>query len=235
MKRFIPIYILFFYSLLLVFACKEEKETETKTAPVIKDIVLDSVSNNAARFVISFESDDLSLLEAGVCWDTLPAPVFQGNNFAKADLYFGSRDWFECMLGCLKPETDYYARAYGINAVDTSYSSKQISFKTGAFLPSDSVFEAEVIGINEDCGLPAIRFLYGDLCDVNSIANTDRWGVFIARNLPEDLLTAGLKIIVKVRKIQDSELGSCFYMGPTYPWIYILEARKKEASGLAPT
>jgi len=89
-------------------------------------------------------------------------------------------------------------------------------------------FEAEVLGINMDCGIPAVKFT-GNTDRVNEIAGTHSSGsIFIAKNLPAGLQTEGLSIVLKIRKIQDGELGACTAMGPGYPWIYVVEARVKE-------
>jgi hypothetical protein len=89
-------------------------------------------------------------------------------------------------------------------------------------------FEAEVLGINMDCGIPAIKFI-DNLDQVNEIAETySSSAIFIAKNLPSDLQTKGKVIILKFRKIQGSELGECTAMGPSYPWIYVLDAKIKE-------
>jgi hypothetical protein len=89
-------------------------------------------------------------------------------------------------------------------------------------------FEAEVLGINMDCGLPAIKFI-NNLDQVNEIADTySPSAIFIAKNLPSELQLYGISIVLNVRKIQNSELGVCSTMGPSYPWIYVLEARRKE-------
>ena len=88
-------------------------------------------------------------------------------------------------------------------------------------------FEAEVLGINMDCGIPAVRFT-GNIDRVNGIAGYQSSGsIYIAKNLPAELQTEGLSIVIKIRKIQDSELGACTAMGPGYPWIYVVEARAK--------
>lgn len=89
-------------------------------------------------------------------------------------------------------------------------------------------FEAEVLGINMDCGIPAIKFT-DNLDQVIEIAGPySPSAIFIAKNLPSDLQTEGLAIVLKFRKIQGNELGFCTAMGPSYPWIYVLEAKKKE-------
>jgi hypothetical protein len=89
-------------------------------------------------------------------------------------------------------------------------------------------FEAEVLGINMDCGIPAIKFI-NKLDQVNDIADSySPSAIFIVKNLPSDLQVQGISIVLNVRKIQNSELGACTAMGLAYPWIYVLEAKKKE-------
>ena len=89
-------------------------------------------------------------------------------------------------------------------------------------------FEAEVLGQNSDCGLYAIKFKT-NLDRVHDIADSyvlDE--TYIARNLPENLQSEGLIIVLNIRKIQDSELTACTHEGPTYPWIYVINAKIKE-------
>lgn len=89
-------------------------------------------------------------------------------------------------------------------------------------------FEAKVLGRNTDCGFFAIQFTKS-IQQANEIAGTLYTEyTFIAKNLPTELQVEGLPIILNIRRIQDSELGVCTAMGPSYPWIYIQEARKKE-------
>jgi hypothetical protein len=89
-------------------------------------------------------------------------------------------------------------------------------------------FEAEVLGINMDCGIPAIKFS-ANLDQVNDIADLNSSNaIFIAKNLPSGLEENGFTIVLNIRKIQNSELGACTCMGPGYPWIYVLDAKKKE-------
>jgi hypothetical protein len=89
-------------------------------------------------------------------------------------------------------------------------------------------FEAEVLGINMDCGIPAIKF-NGNLDHINEIAGLKTSNaIFIAKNLPSDLSTEGKTIVLEIRKIENSELRACTTMGPGYPWIYVLEAKEKD-------
>ena len=86
-------------------------------------------------------------------------------------------------------------------------------------------FEAKVLGRNTDCGLYAIQ-ITKNLQKANVIAGTNSNDIFIAKNLPTNLQVEGLSINLNIRKIQDSELGVCTTMGPSYPWIYVLEAEE---------
>jgi (p)ppGpp synthase/HD superfamily hydrolase len=91
----------------------------------------------------------------------------------------------------------------------------------------DYSFEAEILGKNSDCGVFAIKFA-DKLDQVRTIAETSSLeDVYIAKNLPIDLQTAGLVIILNIRKPEASELGACTDLGPSYPWIFVTKARLK--------
>jgi|GEM_PF-956010 len=96
---------------------------------------------------------------------------------------------------------------------------------------NDLTFEAIVMGINYDCHLPIIEFTT-NVEKVNQIAELQPSKYlcyrFIAKNLPINLQEEGTIIELKIRKIQAHELGVCTAMGPSYPWIYILEAKEKK-------
>ena len=87
------------------------------------------------------------------------------------------------------------------------------------------LFEAKVIGRSNDCGLFAIQ-ITNNIQQANEIAGTlFTEYAFIAKNLPANLQIDGLSIILNMRRIQASELGVCTAMGPSYPWIYVLDAK----------
>lgn len=88
------------------------------------------------------------------------------------------------------------------------------------------LFEAKVLERNPDCGLYAIQ-ITKNVQYANEIAGTNAGDTFIANNLPSELQKDGLSISLNLRKIKDSELGICTALGPSYPWIYVLEAEKK--------
>jgi hypothetical protein len=87
-------------------------------------------------------------------------------------------------------------------------------------------FQAEVLGSNPDCGVFSIKFT-SELDKVKMIVgSTTLDDIYIAKNLPIELQQSGIKIKLDIRKIQDSELGACTAMGPSYPWIYVIKAEK---------
>lgn len=87
--------------------------------------------------------------------------------------------------------------------------------------------EAIVLGKNADCGIDAIKITKG-LSAVESITNSvSNDSIYIAKNLPEDLQTAGLKISLEVRDIKDSELSACTHLGISYSWLFVLKAAEK--------
>ena len=87
------------------------------------------------------------------------------------------------------------------------------------------LFEAKVLGRNTDCGLFAVQ-ITNNIQQANEIAGTlFTEYAFIAKNLPADLQIDGLSIVLNIRRIQESELGICTAMGPSYPWIYVLDAK----------
>jgi hypothetical protein len=103
----------------------------------------------------------------------------------------------------------------------TSFSCEKIN-KDKNFL-----FEAQVLDRNSDCGVFAIKFT-DNLDKVKQIAETEAiQDVYIARNLPEELQTPGLLIVLNIRKPKDVELGVCTDRGPSYPWIYVTNAKLK--------
>lgn len=92
---------------------------------------------------------------------------------------------------------------------------------------SSFTYHAEVIGRNTDCGVYAIRFV-SDLNKVKEIAGESPEGIYIAKNLPVELQQPGINIILEIRSIKDTELGLCTTMGPAYPWLYVIRAKKAE-------
>ena len=93
--------------------------------------------------------------------------------------------------------------------------------------PNAFQFQAEVLGSNPDCGVFSIKFT-SELDKVKMIfGSTTLDGIYIAKNLPTELQQPGIKIKLDVRKIQESELGACKAMGPSYPWLYVIKAVKE--------
>jgi hypothetical protein len=84
-------------------------------------------------------------------------------------------------------------------------------------------FEAEVVGIGPDCGLPLIDFSNATH-KVALIAESAAWGRYYAYNLDRKYWKAGQKLRVHIRKPTADELHPCTTLGPSYPWITIIAA-----------
>ncbi len=88
-------------------------------------------------------------------------------------------------------------------------------------------FDAEVLGINMDCGIYQIKFL-DDLDKVTELCGSSVIeGIYIAGNLPDSLKTEGLKIKLNIGKPSSNQLGACTMMGPTLNWVWITNAIPK--------
>ncbi len=88
-------------------------------------------------------------------------------------------------------------------------------------------FEADVLGNNPDCGLFGIK-ITNNLDKVVDIVGTSvSDNIYIAKNLPVELQTTGLVIVLDIRKPNASELGACTDRGPGYTWLYVIKARLK--------
>ncbi len=88
-------------------------------------------------------------------------------------------------------------------------------------------YQAEVLGINSDCGIYEIKITKG-LQDVKKIVGTSGNSIYIAENLPHSLQKSGLKIVLDIRKPKNNELGLCTAMGPSYTWLYVVRAKKAD-------
>ena len=88
-------------------------------------------------------------------------------------------------------------------------------------------FEAEVLGINLDCGIYEIKFL-NNLDNVIKLSGESVIdSVYIAGNLPDDLKIQGLKIILNIGEPDYYKITACTMMGPTLNWVWITRAKTK--------
>jgi len=88
-------------------------------------------------------------------------------------------------------------------------------------------YEAKVLGVNIDCGIYEIQFL-SKLEEVKAkFGNSPVTGIYIGNNLPEELQEEDLIIQLNCRLPSSNEIGVCTHFGPTYPWVYIVNAKKK--------
>ncbi|GET31556.1 hypothetical protein PbJCM13498_04190 [Prolixibacter bellariivorans] len=88
-------------------------------------------------------------------------------------------------------------------------------------------YEAEVRGLNMDCGLYEIKITKGLEKVEDMIGLSPEEGVYIATNLPQNLEEPGLIILLDMRNPTSNELGMCSTMGLSYPWLYVTRTEKK--------
>jgi hypothetical protein len=95
--------------------------------------------------------------------------------------------------------------------------------------PIEYPFKAEVMAVNPDCGIYQIRITEGQDKVESILGKSVGTNVYIAYNLPEELKIYGLKILLDLRKPrpENNELGICTAMGPSYPWIFVIRAKKE--------
>jgi hypothetical protein len=89
------------------------------------------------------------------------------------------------------------------------------------------LYEAEVVGLNSDCGLFAVKILKGLPSVKSIIGSTLGDSIYIAKNLPTDFEVTGLRIMLDIRKPLINELSPCTYLGPSYNWLFVKKAIKK--------
>lgn len=87
-------------------------------------------------------------------------------------------------------------------------------------------FKVTVFGAGMDCGLWLIDFNPEDKERIEELAGRKGWLKFYAHNLDNSFWQVGIELVVKVRTTRDEELRPCTTLGPGYPWITVVEARK---------
>ncbi|WP_158859465.1 hypothetical protein [Lunatibacter salilacus] len=94
--------------------------------------------------------------------------------------------------------------------------------------PNNSgVFQVTVVGKGIDCGsLLVIDFEQDDQSGIDVITGTSEWLRFYAYNLDMKYNQPGKILKVTARKTKDEELSPCTHLGPTYPWITILNVEE---------
>jgi hypothetical protein len=97
--------------------------------------------------------------------------------------------------------------------------------------PKDPLYpyEALVKGINMDCGIPEIQF-FSKIDEIAAKFGTSPVkGIYIGKNLPDELVQENLHIMLNCRVPKTSELGVCSMMGPSYTWVFIINVKKINA------
>ncbi|WP_057937602.1 hypothetical protein [Algoriphagus resistens] len=91
-----------------------------------------------------------------------------------------------------------------------------------------SNFEVTTVGSGIDCNLILIDFKASDQDRIEKITNSNSLR-YQAYNLDKNNFSnEGLTLNVSVRKTFDSELYVCTTLGPSHPWVTVLEAELME-------
>lgn len=115
------------------------------TVPQVTTTEVTKITSSSALSGVAIASNGgASVIQSGICWDTVPNPTINGQ--------FGTLNGpggtvFENELKYLQGSTTYYVRAYATNSVGTAYG-EQISFKTGSLpaFPGAEGFGKSTIG-----------------------------------------------------------------------------------------
>jgi hypothetical protein len=124
MKFYYPFVLLFFITL----SCNKNNTTPDPlpSLPTVKTTAFSSITPLTALAGGDVTADGgATVISRGICWGSLPAPLLSGNHTTDG----AGTGTFSSSLTGLNPGTLYYARAYAINSVGTSYGN-EISFTT---------------------------------------------------------------------------------------------------------
>ena len=116
-----------FAIVLITLGCQKEISNETQlSAPIITTSPVTAINRNSALSggIITSDGGD-SIIQRGVCWDTLHNPI-RTNSHTSDGVGIGT---FVSSLTGLLPTTTYYIRAYAVNSVGTAYGN-EFSFTT---------------------------------------------------------------------------------------------------------
>lgn len=102
----------------------KDTQVATVTAGSISEVTLNSAK--LAGDVISDGGE--TVIKRGVCWNTTPNPTI--SSCLDSTVNGSGTGSFTGLIHGLSPATQYYARAYAINAKGTSYNSSDINFAT---------------------------------------------------------------------------------------------------------
>jgi len=132
--------------LALMFSCKKESP---QVAPTISIDAVTDIATTSATIGGNISSDGGSAVTAhGVCWGIAQNPTTSSTKTTEGT---GSGSFSSSITG-LTPGTIYYIKAYGINAIGTSYSS-QLTFTTLAVAPMLTTNEvSSVTSTSASCG-----------------------------------------------------------------------------------
>lgn len=101
--------------------------------PVLTSSEVTNLTENSASTGGTISDDGgAEIIERGVCWNTSGSPTIEDEKISSGS----GTGSFDCELTRLSPDTDYYIRAYAINAFGTSYGNEIIMTSNGILTDS---------------------------------------------------------------------------------------------------
>ncbi len=108
-------------------------KTDIDSVPQLDSVSISSILNTTATAKFSIKSVGISsIVQTGVCWNTITQPTIKNNKSISTSLSSAS----EINITGLTAATTYYIRAYAINATDTVYSPEKSFTTTNYTLPT---------------------------------------------------------------------------------------------------
>lgn len=121
--------------------CQKEAEIVENKNIVISNTKASAITQIRATISAKITSDGGdAITERGVCYDTVPNPTISST---KMKYDSTAADSFAVRISKLKPNKQYYARAYAINSKGVGYS-EEVNFTTGTIDIGD-LFEGGVV------------------------------------------------------------------------------------------
>ena len=180
MKKFHAILCTLLVLVILFFACKKKEpapiEPEESPTPVLTTAAVISITDSSAIVGGNVSSEGTGVIESiGICVDTLPSPT----TLKKLSIKSTSKGSYTLQLNKLKPNYQYYVRAYASNSNGTSYGN-EVTFTTPSIWAKldSSALDNYIVNCMEADG-------------ENLYAGTDH-GVFFSSDTGKTWVAAGL-------------------------------------------
>lgn len=176
-----PVIAYFIFAFFSLAACSKPQEEGPKL-PVVKTLNYTALSHEAVKVTGWIETAGTAPVSGeGICYGTVPSPTIDSPHIGTA-----LTDTFTAVVGKLKPLTQYYFRAYALNAAGIAYGN-ELSFKT----PQDP----DLIDPSETIYISGGRL--NGLIAMDALTGTIKWRVTINNNGCASPIFTANKVIVQ--------------------------------------